>query len=157
MTMSDTPDTLQESVAISFRPFEITDRSFILRSWIRCHRRNHSGISDEDYFYGQTHLIYALSGNSKIVIACDAAKPEFILGFACGRMATNGRDIIMHYVYVKEAYRKNGVARDLVSHIGYRGLGRIIATAWSRTILNMSQNKPIEYNPFINHIGENNV
>lgn len=152
-----TDETLQQAVKIKFRPFEVTDRGFILKSWLKCHRRNHAGVSDDDYFEGQTYLIFALASKSKIVIACDAENPAFILGFICGRMAKNMEDVIIDYVYVKEPYRKNSIGRDLVSHLGYRQLGRIIATHWSRAVIPISLRYPIQFNPFVNTIGAPDV
>lgn len=150
-------ETLKQAVKIAYRPFQVTDRGFILKSWLKNHRKNMAGIPDEEYFNGQTYLIFALASKSKVIIACDADAPEFILGFICGRMAKNLDDAVIDFVYVKETYRHNGIARDLVSHIGYRGLGKVICTHWSRTLIAIANRYPLIFNPYVNTIGAPDV
>lgn len=151
--MTEGDDTLRSAIQLKFRPFELPDRSFILKSWLKSYRKYQAGVPDELYFKGQTALIFAIATRSKLVIACDKDNPGFIIGFVCGHLCENLTDTIIHYIYVKDDYRRNGIARDLVMHLGYRQQGNILATHWTKPVTSICQSYPVVYNPYINTLG----
>ncbi|KAK1548612.1 hypothetical protein Q3G72_011594 [Acer saccharum] len=112
-------------VPIRYRLFEETDLAFVIDSWIRSYRKRlvNQGIDRACYFYGQLALIKYLAQTTKVLIACDAKQPMYIVGWGCAKVSDKG-EFQLHYVYVKEDYRQHGVARAIVTHLGYRqGIG----------------------------------
>lgn len=148
---------LRQAVDLAFRPFRIEDRAFIMKSWLKSYRKFQAGVPDDLYFKGQSALIFELASRSKMVIACDATAPNYIVGFVCGHLRENLTDTVVHYIYIKDDYRQNHIARDLVNHLGYRQQGNIIATHWGLAVTAISKKYPIVYNPYFNVIGAQNV
>lgn len=144
--MSDTVD-----LVITTRPFEPSDRNFILKTWLRSYRRMQPFAPDDLYYPNQQQVIDSIfqSPSAKCVIACDEEKPEFIFGFAVGEHLTTTDDrepLVMHYTFTKLMYRRLGVARELLEVFGWYPGRTVQCTQWSqfcyanRTSLNLMQN-----------------
>lgn len=72
------------------------------------------GMRERDEFlrnYGETLKVLMARPDTRIVVACLAAEEDIILGYA-----VLGQDTL-HYVYVKPAWRQQGIARALVSEV----------------------------------------
>ena len=104
--MSDPP--------VAIRPAESTDLGFIIDTW----RRSHGGPSsplwsfDRDvYFHLMSRHIKALmrEPDAMSLVACAPDDPDTVVGWS---VITGGT---LHYVYVREALRKHGVARKLLA------------------------------------------
>lgn len=106
--------------AIIIRPFRETDRDFIEGSWMLSFR---DGLIDylqtpyvrrSVYYRGQRKLIHALMNRPGAVclIAATADYDDAILGW----MLLEG-EYVVHYVYVKDAFRGQGIARQLLASV----------------------------------------
>jgi hypothetical protein len=76
-----------------------------------------------------------------IQIVCLTSRPEFILGFVCYEQSADGP--VIHYVYVKNGYRENGIASALLKDIASNAKVRTS----HRTPLGDCLFKANQYNP----------
>lgn len=88
------------------------DRAFVQRSWLCEHRFAPSTrfVENAQYFADQHALIDDLLETSITLVACGADDPAHIYGFA-----VYGPGDVVHYVYVKSAYRRLGLADVLLA------------------------------------------
>lgn len=99
------------SLPIAIRQAHSGDLAFIYSSWLRSFKGSRDKhVSPEVYFEGQHELIGNLldSANTTALVATPAYDAGIILGWC---VKTNDT---LHYVYVKEAFRRMGIAKLLV-------------------------------------------
>jgi GNAT superfamily N-acetyltransferase len=100
---------------VLFRLGKSADQDFILSSWLRSCRNRHYFDAWENPAYfndatGYQAIIKAILGRPETVvtIACTDDDEDQILGYAVTAPRT------VHYVYVKQPFRKRGFAKALV-------------------------------------------
>lgn len=109
---------------VRIRDLRDTDRALVIATWLRSYRdsalaRQHS---DTVYYARQASVIDKLLGISPTYIACDVDSDDVILGWLCGvrtryDVATVHKLVnVVHYLYVKHAFRGLGIARSLCEH-----------------------------------------
>lgn len=100
------------------------DLPFIANSWVRhyAHSSTAKMIDPTIYFEEQSRLIDRLAQRSRFVIAANRHDPRQIFGWLCGERVTVDADRwaalmmpVVHYLYVKDAYRGFGIGRRLVA------------------------------------------
>lgn len=98
------------------------DLPFIVNAWLKSYRTAEPGATNTVYFHEQKALILRLLNEQETLLAVDPEDPEHILGFVCWDPAKGGPDSwpTLHYVYVKFALRRNGLARELLHAAGLR-------------------------------------
>lgn len=109
---------------IALRPFEPADFNFIISSWLRSYRNSPfaKGLSNEKYYNQQPAVCMQLMNASTVLIACSPDEPKHILGYIVAQRAPNGAEgVWVHYCYVKELYRRMGVATELRDGLGMPG------------------------------------
>jgi GNAT superfamily N-acetyltransferase len=139
-----------------FRPIEQADYNFVLNAWMRSYRDAMRVMKNDAYFQGQQNLIAELAKRRQLVIGCDGDTPAWIAGFACGVQLEDGR-MIVDYLYVKHAYRDRGIARGLLSALGWTQGQEIIATHKCRALEGCFIRYNASFNPFFNMIGFSDV
>ena len=102
---------------VLYRPGVAADLDFILSSWLRsCRNRHYFDAWDNDAYYndasGFQAWVKAVLRRPETVqtIACPDDDEGQILGYA-----VTGPNVL-HYVYVKQPFRKGGIAKGLVGH-----------------------------------------
>jgi ribosomal protein S18 acetylase RimI-like enzyme len=114
---------------VLIRPATPEDRPFIADSWLRSFRRSpwavrvwgqpDRGERDRVYYsrYGHAGWVDTLltSFPGQFSVACLESDPSFVMGFS----VFDGRTILLHYVYVKAAFRRNGIGRQLCPQSSY--------------------------------------
>ncbi len=146
-------------VPIRYRLVEETDFAFVIDSWIRSYRKRlyGQGISPELYREGQLALIKYLANFCKVLVACDAKQPMYIVGWACARVDKLGV-FHLHYIYVKEDYRRHGVGRAIITHLGYREGKPIMASHWNHNARDIAETHDVlSYNPYLITLGATHV
>jgi GNAT superfamily N-acetyltransferase len=107
-------------VNISFRPALPADRPFLVSTWSRSTKLMHSaGLISSESWPGVMHpeLERILDrDDATALIACERDDPDYFYGWVAGD--TSGRVPVLFFVYVKEPYRRTGVARRLLAAIG---------------------------------------
>ena len=102
--------------ALTLRRATPDERPLVAASWFESYRRGGSSpnVQFEVYKAGQGGLITRLIDRSEVWVATLPAVPDEV----CGWVARVGP--VVHYVYVKQAYRRLGIARALVNGTGPR-------------------------------------
>ena len=85
------------------------DLRFVKSSWYESYRKGGCApaVRYEEYKAGQGKLIDLLTDRDAVTVAYATAVPDEICGWVCA-----GWDCF-HYVYVKQAYRRMGIASEL--------------------------------------------
>lgn len=87
------------------------DLLFILRTWasgLYYGNDFYKKIDKTDYFEKYPIILQNLIGRSSVHVACLSEDPDIIVGYVV--FTSN----VLHYVYVKKAWRKLGVAKSLL-------------------------------------------
>lgn len=98
--------------AYAIRPFVETDRRFVAKTWRESFWRARS-IDKMDhgrYWRSMWERANALIDAGVVVIVCSADDVDTIVGWACA-----SKDGALHYVFVREDFRGDGLGRALVA------------------------------------------
>lgn len=122
-------EPIRRDELILIRPVTKSDLGFVVRTWIESLRYGNDlfrEIPEHTLFENYKKFIGQIieKPSTVITIASLRDEPGLIIGFAVGQ-GTN----ILHYVYVREPWRKLGLARDLVpretkyvTHLTFTGM-----------------------------------
>lgn len=123
---------------IRFRAATPDDRRFVRHSWFESYRRG--GLAPQCafdvYANGQGALIDLLLEDYGATVAFHPEVPDEIVGWACCAGP------VVHYAYVKQAYRHYGIARTLVA-------GCSEFTHATRAGMHVAQRLGLRFNPFL--------
>lgn len=134
------------------KEFEIRDAvaddlNFILSSWLKSYRQSSQFaryIPSRLYFEWHQKVIKRIleRRTTKVRVAYTPGSPEVILGYF---VAEDQGDVsVAHYLYVKKAFRRFGIAKELFSNFGYMEYTHM--TDECRWILNKVLS--LVYNPY---------
>jgi GNAT superfamily N-acetyltransferase len=101
---------------IEIREFIITDQSFIIDSWKKSFYATSewaSRIPKREFEHRHSALICNLIKESTVLIAAQREEPDIIVGYVVFQ-----RDVL-HYIYVKEAFRGFGIASKLIAEANF--------------------------------------
>lgn len=93
-----------------------TDQSFVFNAWLKSYRSQEifRNIPNQLFFAGQQKVVERLINNHEtLVITSD--DPNQIIGFV--NYEVLGNNIILHYVYVKHAFRRMGIAKEVINKV----------------------------------------
>lgn len=97
-----------------------TLKNFVYSSWIQSFRDSPwAGVFDRDYYYaGLRETIGKLFGRgAKCLFACDPNDKAAVAGYVVFETPgsnANCSPVVLHYCYVKQRFRKKGVAKSLL-------------------------------------------
>lgn len=95
-----------------------TDRAFVIRTWLASNRETamgrNAGPAYEPEHKALIHL--ALKRGATVRVLCDAADEDTVWGFACVEPDASPCCIV-HYVYVRNEFRRMGFARELLGEL----------------------------------------
>jgi len=104
-------DSINNELKISIREPEETDIPFFFTTWLHGLYYGNSWFNaiDKDVFYEKYHeVLKLLLGRSSLRVACMEDEPDVILGYSVFT------DTTLHWVFVKKAWRKLGIAKRLI-------------------------------------------
>ncbi len=123
---------------MQFRMPLAEDMKFVLRAWMTGFQGHGWSpmCKPNEYFEHQQRLIsdLAQSDHVRLIVACDVSNPQQLYGFACGEPVTATTPLVMHWVYIKQVFRRLGVARELMREFGWQPGMQIIATHWTKRL-----------------------
>lgn len=101
---------------IQLRRARKSDLPFISSSWLQSYRDAPAvdGCPNGVYYHDQHQLLERLLQRSVVLVAVDEQDPDQIAGWVCAEVL-NGPALVLHYIYVKHAMRKFGVAKRMVA------------------------------------------
>ena len=117
-TKQDIVKILDIELPVAIRDYDKTsDEDFLYSTWMKSYSESSWGRSIPVPLYniGQRKRIDRIMENPKtyILVACQEGTPELIFGYMVGELPS-----IIHYLYVKNAYRNSGIAHRLLYHLG---------------------------------------
>lgn len=118
-----------------------TDKNFVYSTWLRgCYYGSdfYGSIHKDTFFkeYGKFLDQLLARPGTELKVACLLSDPDTILGYACYKGST------LHWVYVKEVFRKKGIATQLIP----ANISTI--THITPVGLNLAKKKQMEFNPW---------
>lgn len=128
----------------NIRPAQENDISFIYATWLKSYHYDSwtKSIAKSVYFDNYKLVLDRLLEDSKVLIACTKEDENVILGYCVSEPG------IIHYVFVKEAFRMFGIATDLVGHSIDEQ--QIIISHRTQSVLPILRTKDfITFNPFV--------
>ena len=104
--------------AIKYRPSVHTDEAYVYRSWIRSFRESPFGrtLTDDAYNLAQQGKMEAILDVANVTIVCPDDDPDTIIAFAV-HDRTEDDLLLVHYLYVRELSRHQGVAQKLIQQL----------------------------------------
>lgn len=103
-----------------FRPYVLSDMSFIQSSWSQSYfsgANYKKAISPEGFnkYHRPLRESFLDRPTSAIIVCCAETDHDLILGWIAVEKPEEDEDhIILHYVYVKDAFKGNGIAKELL-------------------------------------------
>lgn len=104
---------------LDYRVLTTADYKFILSSWAKSFRNSwYSGTGfNKEYHSGMKALIDGLIKRGMVVkVACSKHDPDQLFGFVAYEVSQNGT-FVVHYLFVKPDWRKQGIATALMQNI----------------------------------------
>lgn len=116
------------------------DKNFVLASWKRSYFNQRPERDRAEVIRILDRTIAALEkAGMRTLVACSVDRPDFIHGFVC----FDSRAV--HYVFVRESKRRNGVATELVREAGH-GSEPTVCTYWTRAAERLTPGR-LHYRP----------
>lgn len=134
---------------IRLRPATESDVPFIFNSWLKCYRHSNNtrGCENPVYFAQHHILLEGLCKRSTILIACNENDISQIYGYVCSEMVEGV--LVVHFIYVKEMFRKFGVANILAAAIGFEREAPVFYTHRTFSSEGLEKKFKIVYNPYL--------
>jgi len=104
--------TLPSGATFKIRAYEPSDEGFVLKSWLKSYRTAPANfrLRDREYYEERMPLVKHLVDRGRVLLAVDVEDPDLAFGWVCYEKN------VLHYVYVKEAFRRLGIATELFEH-----------------------------------------
>lgn len=133
-------------MSLKIRPMKESDTNFILDFWLRSHYKSMTGYKPSSKVFFQNHQkqIEKLHESQSIIcqVACLPDDEDVILGFA-----VFGTDYTLHYVGVKETFKKLGIAKKLLKSF-FKDRSEITVSHWGKDIKHIQKIYRVNYNPY---------
>lgn len=104
-----------DGLSVAFRAALPDDEAIVFNAWLLAHRKHGDWpprLSSQRYFAEHKATIAKLIARSRMLVACNEARPSQVLGFVCWE-GGNGEQTL-HWLFVKQPFRRNGIGRALL-------------------------------------------
>lgn len=95
----------------TFRPAQESDYPLIYATWLRSlyyGSPHYKQMDRKDFFDSYKQVIALRLNTSKVTVCCLTEDPDVVLGYSVKA------DDVLHWVYVKRAWRQLGIAKQLI-------------------------------------------
>jgi GNAT superfamily N-acetyltransferase len=131
---------------IKIREIQANDVNFVLSTWIKSSYSNLTGYREKQSVYhkGLEALIKKKYNEGKLIalVACLEEDESILLGFA-----TFNIDYSLNYIYVKEAFKRVGIAKQILKFM-YKNRKEIVVTFWTKDISIIKKMYSVTYDRF---------
>lgn len=109
---------------IKIREYSSSDEAFVFHSWLKTYfdalidMKMTNGIRSDVYYKGQHNRVAGLLKRGNTLIACNSEDDDQIYGWL-NFEDTEDDGVILHFVYVKQPFRKMGIAKRLIEIAKY--------------------------------------
>jgi GNAT superfamily N-acetyltransferase len=133
-----------DGLSVAFRAALPDDEAIVFNAWLMAHRKHGDWpprLSSQRYFAEHKATVAKLIARSRMLVACNEARPSQVLGFICWEGET------LHWVFVKQPFRRNGIGRALLLHAF--APGEVRCSHWTMRAEQMrAKGQPWRYDPF---------
>lgn len=162
MSAAEVNKKADESNLYIFRPYIQSDVNFVLSSWANSfyHANKCNYIFQPEQFHSLGHRLirddFFKRPSVAVIICCSKEEPDLILGWIAIEETQETDNIILHYIYVKEAFKNEGIGKKLLelvtknkkeihfTHFTDKA-AKILSKAWKYSELNKTRNKYANY------------
>ena len=131
---------------VKIRPFRPEDTNLVMDTWLRSFFANQSGYREDSKIFFSHHQkqIEKLNNEGKIIcqVACLPDDEDIILGFA-----VFGLDYTLHYIAVKETFKRLGVAKMLLKSF-FKDRSEITVSHWTKDVQHIKKVYKVIYNRY---------
>lgn len=131
---------------IKIREFKEADTNFIISCWVKSSYNNGTGYKERLGVYrkGLDELIKQKYEDGELLayVACLEDDDDLILGFA-----VFGTNYCLHYTYVKEAFKKQGICKQLLNYF-YKSKKDIKVSFWTSDVKYIKKHYNVTYDRF---------
>lgn len=129
------------------------DLNFINHSWLKSYRNLPPVTSIPNYVYWpkQTPIVAGLIERSQVLVLADGQDHDHIVGYVVYERKCDV--CIVHYVYIKQTYRRLGLAQLLLNSVRapLPPETPVLTTHWLKPCLfgHILKSVPLVYNPYL--------
>jgi hypothetical protein len=106
--------------------------------------------TNDDYFEGVQRRIMKVSQTARVVIACDREKPWYIYGYCVAETPSDDHvPLVVHYTFVKNPFRRQGIATEMLKAHGWYRDRIIVATHWNYYLKDIRKVVRLRFNPWL--------
>ena len=116
------------SFPVKIRNARESDRPWIMATWLDANRRSplSNYLTNTVYFGEHRKLITRILSCSVNLVAAWDKNNDQLFGWVCGDRI--GNELIVHFIYTKQKFRRFGIAKKLMNELGYKEGETIVAT-----------------------------
>lgn len=121
------------------------DTNFVLNSWMKSLRTAVPNIESDVFYSFQKMIILKLLSKATLLVACNPEDLDQIFGWI---VFSNKEGVtVVHYVYVKQPFRLNGIANGLFEVVRPKEIR--MATHWTKHFEILKDKWKLIYNPYL--------
>lgn len=138
---------------INIRSIEMADYNFIFNSWLKCYKNNSyfaKRIRNNVFFKYHHQVVERIldRASTRVLMAVSILDPNVVYGYLVTEKFDDNKDIL-HFTYIKEAFRKFGIGKELIKASGINPNEAIISH-WTFDIDELSKKFPnMSYCPYL--------
>lgn len=139
----------KRDLPIQLRKPHKEDVPFIFSSWLHSYRSSlHTKNVVNTVYFGEHHdLLERIMNRSEAVIACNADDPNQIFGYIVYERIDNA--LVVHYIYVKQSFRKLGIGKTLLQSTGWQKGDAFIFTHDTYISAKLAMKYRAMFNPYV--------
>lgn len=136
------------------RPGTADDEPFIYNSWLKANEKSPSAhyMLREIYYSNHKKIVANILKGAKVAVICNTDDDSQIYGYMVFTVISG--NVFLHFIYVKQVYRRLGMARHLMKLLVTEGLiadekTAIFVTHASRFFPFLRKGWNLIYNPYL--------
>ena len=128
----------------AWRAAENDDLALIADSWLKTYRHSPvvANIRDGAFYTGHKRVVVSCLEACGAWVVCLADDPRVIVGWICAGPG------LLHYVYVKAAFRRNGIALDMLRPLGL-DVSPLIVTHYNDRVRKWQRTRDVRFDPYL--------
>ena len=152
--LSAAPGGLPAPLPVRVRAFDPSDLNLVLSAHLQSGRESsHSApMLSQDYWAVEQEAFAYLANFARILVVCHADRLREVYGFVCFESGPDGSQVV-HSIYVKQLFRRRGLARLLLESAGWRTGCRIWGTRWSQKAGRLASKFGARFKPHLLYSG----
>lgn len=132
-----------------------TDIPYIMSTWLKSSRRqgDRAFMTNTVYFANEKRRIGDILERAQTLVLANPVDHDHIIGWVCFELIADV--FLLHYVYIKRDYQKNGYAKKALERIFPAfGLEQIGVTDITGIVAAKREKYRLHYNPYLTKLGQ---